>query len=468
MTHRIRNSTLELAGGKVTGMMYDNIAARDAIPASARHVGMIARTLDGKVYRLSSGLANTDWVYIENDGYEFQVNNSFSTYVADVELHVETTGDDSNDGRTIGTAFLTLQRAFDELPQFFAAEVTIIMGAGSFAGGTLRSSGNLTIEGSWTSVATLSSISDDGFIAGKGCQKAFSEAGSSSLVEGTHFVMIDDYPEYPIFKNSYILRTSASPGNHILVNRLPLSSTPVYAATWDTTITSQIEKRNGVGHIPVKYCHLNSDAGAWFTGGVEITGCKLSGANIFYMYNGSNIQYSISYSEVFFRSTSSNNNSLASNLFNNKFHIESSYSSLNRVSGVFNTTEEPKFSIGGEAQIEIRELGPCDFEGAGKCIELYSNSKVIQNAQKLTCSGTGSLAHIGENCSWQAQNATASGTVTAPMILNDGSHISGMTYFSLVNTSVAGEDIKVGTGSAASAWADLPLVNITSLARAGR
>jgi len=468
MTHRIRDDVLELGGGNVTGMMFNDIASRDAMPASARYVGMIATLKDGSHYNLESGLTNSDWRYLYNDGYGFQTNDFSDTFVADIILYVESAGDDSNDGRSVGTAFLTLQRAFDELPAIFSAEVRIVVGAGSFAGATLNASGPLSVEGSYTITTTLSSYVDGGFVAGTSNQKAFTAAGGGSLTEGTHFILVDDYPTYPAFREAYIPRTSPSAGNHIVVNRLALSSSPVYGATWDTTFTTGITRNmaTSVGSLSVKYCHLSTAAGGWFVSGIEPYGCKITGANAFYLFSGTAFSYSYWESELFFRKESYVIPNLASNLFKNRVNIESCISGIGRFSSVSNTTASPKVKIGSVGTVNINQFGPCDFESAGTCIELIGNCHVNQDSQALTCLGTGSLAVIGENCTWEAKSGAVTGTVTANIELNDGTKMTGMSGFALTNTSTAGNDVQVGTGAAINAFADLPIANTNTFSRA--
>jgi hypothetical protein len=53
---------------------------------------------------------------------------------ADMTLYVRSTGSDSNDGRTVGNALATIQRAVDLIPKFIRHQVVIDVGEGNFAG----------------------------------------------------------------------------------------------------------------------------------------------------------------------------------------------------------------------------------------------------------------------------------------------------------------------------------------------
>jgi len=53
---------------------------------------------------------------------------------ADITLYVRTTGSDSNNGLTVGTALLTIQEAVNRIPKYILHDITIDIGEGNFTG----------------------------------------------------------------------------------------------------------------------------------------------------------------------------------------------------------------------------------------------------------------------------------------------------------------------------------------------
>ncbi len=62
------------------------------------------------------------------------LSKSLQTTVEPIALYVETTGNDSNDCLTVGTACLTIQEALDRLPKVIKHNVSVTVGEGTFAG----------------------------------------------------------------------------------------------------------------------------------------------------------------------------------------------------------------------------------------------------------------------------------------------------------------------------------------------
>lgn len=88
--------------------------------------------------------------------------------VSGTHYFVRTTGNDNNDGLTVGTAWLTLQHAIDYLSanvDFCGFQIVVDVGAGSFAGLGVKSmtgGGNLLINGSGAATTTITGGPNDG------------------------------------------------------------------------------------------------------------------------------------------------------------------------------------------------------------------------------------------------------------------------------------------------------------------
>jgi len=77
--------------------------------------------------------------------------------VEDITLYVRTTGNDSNDGLTVGTALLTIQAALDRLPKQLDHTIAIDIGEGNFTGFDVENfdtsrSGSLALTGTIANV----------------------------------------------------------------------------------------------------------------------------------------------------------------------------------------------------------------------------------------------------------------------------------------------------------------------------
>jgi len=90
---------------------------------------------------------------------EMDINEAKTPYktIANLTYYVATTGNNNNDGLTVGTPFLTIAKAISMIPQIVNHAVTINVAAGTYAEDVLiagfSGSGSITLQGG-TSLAT--------------------------------------------------------------------------------------------------------------------------------------------------------------------------------------------------------------------------------------------------------------------------------------------------------------------------
>jgi len=456
---------------KLSGVtIVENITERDSIPSNLRYEGMVVRLPTGYRYTLGAGLANSDWVVLANDGYEFQTTSYPTTFLPDVTLYVETNGSDNNDGRSVNTAFLTLQRAFDELPSSFKAKVRIAMGAGTFAGGTLWGDGSVTITGANTVVGSLTNISDIGLISGKGLERQITADGYDGYItEGTTFIRATLYPGYPLDFFALATRTNTEQGKYTILRESAYNlTTTADICTWDTTITSKISKSSGGGNsnsVLTKFLHFDTSSGNQFAINLSSSGNKFTGSGSFYILEKGSFNQCYSESPIFIRYGGENLISIFELIMKNKFELESSIIPIFRLSMVSDTIATPKIRLGLSAPVDINFFGPNDFYGAGLCIDVNS-SCIIRNGKNMSCTGTGAFLDLKDDCFYSAGGATLTGTVAAPIQIRNNSTIIGLSNTTLTNTSTAGNDIIVGTGALTDSFSSLPITDLDTSAKA--
>jgi hypothetical protein len=108
------------------------------------------------------------------------LSNAVMRTADDATYYVRTTGDDSNDGLTVGTALRHPQAAIDKAPQWIGHDIVIDIGEGTFNGVEFAGY-NLGKDGTFTMQGTLGTPTLDGASSGTG------EAGSTvhQLVDST-------------------------------------------------------------------------------------------------------------------------------------------------------------------------------------------------------------------------------------------------------------------------------------------
>jgi len=469
MVTRLRNDVLEVGGGNISGMIYSDIAARNAIPTNARHEGMVVRLKNGERYSLGANLTNSDWVTLPSDGYEFSSTNFGSTFENDITLYVRADGYDYNDGRTSNTAFLTIQRALDVLPIHLTAFVLIDVGPGTFEGGVVKSitgesaiasgiygfGGQINIRGTTTDLETVSVVSDNGLVSGKACQRDIDiGAYSTTIIKGTHFIK-ESSGLGPIFDRTYWAISGSSP-SVVLVGANTKTFSNATLSTLATTITSPISGSTNVTSL-VHLQNLNiSFSGAKFFNNVRLDGCKISGSVNQYG-EISNIVDSYIDGSV----KCENTGSITNTIVNGDVTLaatENSSSTNNVFSGVINTSSTLHIQVAG-----FLVLSDVDFEGVGiRCILSYYQSS-INFIGDASCTGTGIFLDLRNGATVDINNHLVFGTVTNQSSLSDGSKVLNASNVTLSNTSSPGSDIVVGNGATATTWADIPITDLTTM-----
>jgi len=479
MVHRIPDDTLEIGTAKSGGFVVDDITARDAITTNARYRGMVVRLIDGHRYVLGAGLTNSDWTQLANDGYEFQQTNFSATFQPDIEFFVETTGNDvTGDGLTVGTAFATLQRVFDELPPTFLATVSVHLGSGSFAGATLNSTkGRLFIDGYVTILDTVTFVSDDGAVPGKAMQRnatvsAYDGYGGGFVAEGGQVLRIP-VPGFPFFNAFRILRASASPSLRTIKFSAESFSTGEIV-TLDSTLTSGISGFSGGLTPTLGNIVLDSSSSVFSASSVTINNCRIIGANGATLSNLSGFNSTLCDTTI---------DLAAATLVRRYGEILAKDSLIFRdfavpttgINGVFDS-DAPfgghKLEFGGRgsgaaegAGIDVNDNGPIDFEGTSDCMRFHPGSFVKQG-DTITCDGTGHLFELAEGVLYDANGESVTGTVTEASTMAAGCQLIAASAFTVSNTVAPGDDIVVGPGATADAFGDLPIVDATTFTRA--
>jgi len=455
-------------------------AERDAIPAIERALGMVARYPDGTRFSLGAGLTNSDWQALRNDGYEFYSSQFNTFFTEDIILYVESTGDDSNDGRSVGTAFLTLQRAFDEIPFGYVAYIKISIGAGNFAGGTLSAvsgGGVVYVFGTTTVVETLTRVSDNGVVTNTTSQRdVTANAFSTSIVEGTHFLREPSFT--PIFDEGKVLRTSSSPNLNI-VSGFSQSWATAQLVTYDTNITSTISgsvNDSSSASLNIQFLNLDTSGTLHFPSNVSLIYISCTGAN--------NLQITTlgAFSGVYCNSLvviikENLKINVRGCIFDNQVQFSAQSIAWGQLRGnVFGGTTTKIWVDGeGASSLAIDGINGIDFEGPGTCILLRGKSRIRFDGS-IACNGTGALFDIGEQSIIIFDNIGGIyGTVTSPILVNSGSMISGEVNTlksialsgGLNNTATPGDDIQVGDSTAPiDSFSSLPITDLTTLSRA--
>lgn len=473
MVTRLRNDVLEVGGGNISGMIYSDIAARNAIPTNARHEGMVVRLKNGERYSLGANLTNSDWTTLPSDGYEFSLSNFGSTFEPDIILYVRAGGSDTNnDGRSAGSAFLTIQKALDVLPTVLASIVKIDIGPGSFAGGIVRSvkvenvdgasfnfDSTIYITGATTDLETVSVVTDNGLVPGKTCQRNIDiGAYSTTLVKGTHFIREAGFSS--LFNKTYWILSGTSP-NIVVVNDSTLSFSNATISTLATTITSEIIGSSYVSPTivldSIKTNFSNS------TAYLKNTGCQnsmITASNSVRFVGKGLDNNSYNYFPNGF-STELTDQSFTRNLTEgpiNSATLKNANQNLATFSGVFNYSGANNLTITNFAR-----LGPIDFEGTARCITLYT-ANVFQIGD-ISCTGTGQIFQLLENSTYNVSGFNIIGTVTTPSSISDMSQLLNSSGISVTNSSTPSSDVVVGNGTAATTWASAPVTDANSLCR---
>jgi len=456
--------------------VVDDRTARDAIPSIQRRIGMVVRFPDGRRFTLGAGLTNSDWVVLTNDGYEFQTTNFSSTFQPDVELFVETTGSDATgDGRSVATAFATLQRAFDEISPTFVTFTLVSMGSGSFAGARLESngSGTVLIDGYRTVLDTISFVSDGGLLSGKANQRTVTVSsfdgydGYGNVLEGSQFLR-KPIPGFDLFSTGTILRSSTSP---TLLEVRPVTEFFTTAEIYepDTIFTSGVSGSD-TSPVTLSFLTIDTSIGTWSGVNLNVSDCKITGGGLFVL--SENVTFTNVYSEdsVAIGRSGPQLNNYQGLLLKNFLELTTTAVPLSRLAGVFDSTVTPKVQVGGSggssiSNFSISNIGPIDFEGASDCVRMYPNGFVFQDST-ITCEGTGKFLEIRKSSTYDANGKSVTGTVTAPIEIDAGSQLTGASGIALINTSTPGDDVIVGEGAAADAFSDLPVINLSDLSRA--
>lgn len=179
-----------------------NNTARDAIPAARREEGMWVRTNDtGKIWALGAGLTNGDWAEVVFGGTSGSARFLVVGAAAQFIYVNPTTGNDTTgNGLTAGTAYATIQRAINDIPDRFVTDVVVQLAAGSFAGQNVSVSvlpgfrtgsttANIYITGDQTSLFTFVSSGAGTLVAGKAAQVTFNVAHGLTIADATHWLM---------------------------------------------------------------------------------------------------------------------------------------------------------------------------------------------------------------------------------------------------------------------------------------
>ena len=455
--------------------------ARDAIPALERTLGMVVRYHNGVRYSLGAGLTNSDWNLLSYDGYEFFQSEYPSTYVEDINIYVETTGNNSNDGRSVGSAFLTIQGAFDSIPNGYSAVIKINVGAGNFEGGTLNAvsgGGTVYLFGTTTSLETLTRVSDNGNLPGgiTSQRDITAAAFSTSIIEGTHFLREDSFA--PIYDDLKLLRTSSSP-NLVIVSDFGQTWSTAHLVTLDTNVTSTISgsrSDSSERSLVIQFLRFDNTSGLQFPNNVSLNYLALTGANSYQITKLGSFGGIYSNSLLAITKGALHIN-VRGCIFDNQLQLVAQETSWGQFRGNVHGGTTTKIWIDGEGAsgTEIDEIKASDFEGSGTCCLLRGKSRIRFDAN-IHCDGTGSLFDIGEQ-SLVVFNDTVGiyGTVTQPIKVNSGSLITGDVHTlrstalngGISNTANPGNDVQVGDSTAPiDSFSSLPIVDITTLSRA--
>lgn len=155
-------------------------------------------------------------------GTGFLVTPQYGT-TANLTLYVRTTGSDSNDGLTSGTALLTIQEAINRIPVSIGHTVVVDIGEGTFGGFSLPSktytapTATLTIKGVTTTATGLASGTASGTATG-GTITTLIDSGQSwtandlrgrmALVDGEYRVIYSNDATSLVFVGPFTLTTN--------------------------------------------------------------------------------------------------------------------------------------------------------------------------------------------------------------------------------------------------------------------
>lgn len=379
-------------------------------------------------------------------------------------IHVNPSGgnDTSGDGLTAGTAYATIQRAIDDIPNGFKTDIVIQLAAGSFAGQNFHcpvvpgfrtgsTQAIIYVTGDQTSAFTFASSGAGTLLAGKSTQVQYTVAHGLTITDGSHWLMTSVAGQPPA--TTRVLRASSTTQIvSVQSSTVPVSNQKICA--YNTTFTSSFSASSvrGPSDAPfLRLVGLKIDAPGIMTN-ILISGSRLAGGT----YQNCNVFSGVFTSSAGFIDYGQRFNTMFNALFLGGATITGPRGSTQQC--VFSNTGNPALALGttgfssppvpAHPGSGIRLATSLDFEGSGVGIMATGNAYFI-GAGPLTFALTNRAVDAAHGALFaSSSNHTWSGTVTGPCLLRSRAWFNktGITY-SVANTTTPGADFNVGAAA---------------------
>lgn len=407
-------------------------------------------------------------------------------------IYVSTTGNDTTgDGVTPATAYATVQRALNDLPQGWRADVWISVAAGTYAGAqnwvlnvlpgarnTISVSavtGRVFVTGDLTPIQALTGGSGGVLVPGKVAQYTHAVgAYAATITDGSHWIMQAGVGTNAASLSARCVRASTTP-NVVIVDSSTGALTNPQLMTWTTIFSGAINITSPAfyGTPPVFFGVQGIRFNATGVGrGVSFRGCRFDVAN-----SGQDNGL-IACTFMSGTQTQTGNNQIASTS-SSSLYVAGSLS----LSGSFQSVSVNVFAgapsvaahlMGGGTSSTVTSMtvpafvnlfATNDFEGTGDGIHLRAGSSVgasgsvpcsfaMTNGRPIVVAGG---SQVFGSQSW-------TGTGGLPSLILSGSALDTGGGYVVVNSVTPGQDVQVGV-LAVQAVAVRPTTDPLTLAR---
>ncbi len=385
-----------------------------------------------------------------------------------IYVHPTAGSDSLGDGLSMGTAYQTIQRAVNDIPNKYNVDVIIQLPAGEFAGQDVvvgvtsaikpstTTSALLFILGDHTAAYTYASTGTGALVSGKVSQTAFSVNHGLTITDGSHWIMPSS--GNPVGSSFRVLRASSTT-QLVFVQSSTAARTNEKVCAYNTVFTTPMTVKSLNGATTISNVCL---VGVKFSGGGEFVNVQSRSAHFIncelynVIFNASGVLDGCTLIDYRGRHTT-----MFNTLSINGLTVHGPRGSVQQCVFV-NTTGGPALSIGSSDSLPanpgsgIRLGSSLDFESTGTGLNITGSGSyfVMTNAPATFACARSLEAYHGALISAGASTSTWSGTVTSPAIIRTRSAFNktGITY-SVVNSSNAGQDFDVGAAATVVAYA---------------